>query len=256
MSPCSPAVVPTSFDLSSPKFLVGRLSFASQSSSSINSGSSSRSVPTIFSGETVLRVQTFRKNCHCDILFRVENKLGPSQPVFAWLRAYGPWKASHLAKFSLKVPHWLEFADVEKRCLLPYTSTAATRLPIYDRSVHFQRECWEMLQQRTRVHFAQRGRSVSLAHHHFGLWPSTCLVCLVLRNTHAASSPPASDPDKKRNLQLQPRVPRIFCSHPTLPSQDSSPSCFSLTFGRPSSQSFSQDTSPSYSSLTFGQPAS
>jgi len=52
------------------------------------------------------------------------------------------------------------------------------------------------------------------------------------------------------------RASRIFCSHLTLPSQDSSPSCFSLTFGRPSSQTFPQDTSPSCSSLTFEQPTS
>jgi len=57
--------------------------------------------------------------------------------------------------------------------------------------------------------------------------------------------------------QTQPptqRAPRIFCSHPTLPSQDTSPSCFSLTFGRPSSHTFPLDTSPSCSSLTFEQP--
>jgi len=47
------------------------------------------------------------------------------------------------------------------------------------------------------------------------------------------------------------RTPRIFYSHPTLPSQDSSPSYFNLTFGRPSSQTFPQDISPSCSSLTF-----
>jgi len=50
------------------------------------------------------------------------------------------------------------------------------------------------------------------------------------------------------------RAPRIFCSHPILPSQGSFPSCFSLTFGRTFLQPFPQDTSPSYSSLTFGQP--
>jgi len=52
------------------------------------------------------------------------------------------------------------------------------------------------------------------------------------------------------------RAPRIFCSDLTLPSQDSSPSCFSLTFGRPSSETFPEDTSPSWSSLTFEQPTS
>jgi len=97
-------------------------------------------------------------------------------------------KASHLANFSSKVPPWLGSADVEKRCLLPYTSTAAIRLPIYDRAVYSHRECWEMLQERTWVHFAQRGRSVFLARHHFELWPSTYLVCLVLRNAHAVST--------------------------------------------------------------------
>jgi len=114
-------------------------------------------------------------------------------------------KASHLAKFSSKVPPWLGSADVEKRCLLPYTSTATTRLLIHDRAVHSQRECWEMLQQRTWVHFAQRGRSVFLF--------------LVLRNTPAASSPPASDPDNKRNLQLQPNARHVFsaCIRPFLP---------------------------------------
>jgi len=44
MSPRSPAVVPTSFDLSSTKFFVGRLSVASYNSSRSNSGRSSRSV--------------------------------------------------------------------------------------------------------------------------------------------------------------------------------------------------------------------
>jgi len=48
------------------------------------------------------------------------------------------------------------------------------------------------------------------------------------------------------------RAPRIFCLHPSLPSQDSSPSCSSLTFERTSSQFFPQDTSPSCSGLTFG----
>ena len=83
MSRRSPVVVPTSFDLSSTMFFVGRLSIASPSNSSSNNGSISTSIPTVFSGETVLRIQTFRKPCRCDILFRVENKLGPSPPVFA-----------------------------------------------------------------------------------------------------------------------------------------------------------------------------
>jgi len=67
-----------------------------------------------------------------------------------------------------------------------------------------------MLTQRTRVHSAGQRRSVFLACHYFKLWPSTYLVCLVLRITHAASSPLASDPDSKRNLQLQPNARHVF----------------------------------------------
>ena len=52
------------------------------------------------------------------------------------------------------------------------------------------------------------------------------------------------------------RAPRIFCLHPSLPPQDSCPSCSSLTFERLSSQSFLQDTSPPCSGLTFGQSTS
>jgi len=78
-----------------------------------------------------------------------------------------------------------------------------------------------MLQQRTWVHFAQWDRSVFLARHHFELWPSTSwyLFCLVLRNTCAASSPPASDPNNKRNLQLQPNARHVFSARirPFLP---------------------------------------
>jgi hypothetical protein len=53
-----------------------------------------------------------------------------------------------------------------------------------------------MLQQRTWVHFAQRGHSVQLAHHHSELSQFTPLVCLVLkqRNIRAATSAPAEDP--------------------------------------------------------------
>jgi len=71
-----------------------------------------------------------------------------------------------------------------------------------------------MLTQRTQVHSAGQRRSVFLAHHHFELWPSTYLVCLVLRISRAVSSSLASDPDSK--LQINQRAPRIFCSHLTL----------------------------------------
>ena len=67
-----------------------------------------------------------------------------------------------------------------------------------------------MLTQRTRVHSVGQRRSVFLAWHHFELWPSTHLVCLVLKITRAASGTPASDPDSKRNLQLQPNVHHVF----------------------------------------------
>jgi len=63
-----------------------------------------------------------------------------------------------------------------------------------------------MLTKRTRVYSAGQRRSIFLAPHHFELWSSTYLVCLVLRITCAASSTLILDPDSKRNLQLQPNA--------------------------------------------------
>jgi len=75
MSLRSPAVVPTSSVLSSTNFLVGRLSLHCYS----EWGDSSSSRP-------------FANHRRCDTLFRVENKLGSSQPVFVWLRACVLWE--------------------------------------------------------------------------------------------------------------------------------------------------------------------
>jgi len=70
-----------------------------------------------------------------------------------------------------------------------------------------------MLTQRTWVHSAGQRRRVFLARHHFELWPSTYLACLVLKITRAASSTLALDPDSKRNLQLQPNARHVFSAH-------------------------------------------
>ena len=69
-----------------------------------------------------------------------------------------------------------------------------------------------MLTQRTWVHSDGQRHSIFLVPHHFELqvWPSTYLVCLGLRITRAASGTLTSDPDNKRNLQLQPKTCHVF----------------------------------------------
>jgi len=46
-----------------------------QTAASASTAAAAEAYP-LFSGETVLRIQTFRKNRRCDTLFRVENKIG------------------------------------------------------------------------------------------------------------------------------------------------------------------------------------
>jgi len=69
---------------------------------------------------------------------------------------------------------------------------------------------WEIFTQRTLVRSVGQCCSVFLAWHHLELWPSTCIVCLVLRITHAASCTLTSGPNSKHSLQFHPKARHVF----------------------------------------------
>ena len=165
--------------------------------------------------------------------------------------------ASHLAKFFSKVPPLLGFADVEKRCLLPYTSTAAIRLLICDtRSSTFSERMLRLgnAAAKKKVCPARPQRS--------NCSPSfQALTIYIPRLSRLKECPRRLQlarlrPRQQAQPPVQPNTRHVFSAHLTLqqPSQDSSPFFSSLTFERPSSQTFPQDTSPSCSSFIFEQP--
>ena len=126
-------------------------------------------------------------------------------------------KASHLAKFSSKVPPWL--GSVEKHCLLPYIHTTAN---IQQSSTFSER----ML---TNAAVKVLGPLCPARLQHFPCSPSFQTLTIYISRLSCLKEYPrrlqAARVRPGQQVSTQ-RASHIFCSHLTLPSQDSSPSCF------------------------------